>query len=458
MGNNATDRAEYVKDTIAAVATPPGHGGIGIVRVSGLHTRSIAKALLGVLPAPRVAVFGTFRDASGDAIDSGLALYFAAPRSFTGEDVLELHGHGGPVVMDLVLRRVLELGARLAAPGEFSQRAFLNDKMDLAQAEGVADLIEAATEEAARAAQRTLEGQFSTTVRSLVDNLVELRAYVEAAIDFPEEEIDFLSDGHVAERLVAIQRELDATRAAARQGQLLREGLTVAIAGRPNVGKSSLLNRLVGRDAAIVTEVPGTTRDLIREHIQIDGIPLHVIDTAGLRSTTDAIEKQGIERAWRALTTADVVMLVLDDRLGAGPEEDAIQAKLPSAPARLIVRNKIDLSGAPPSKTGAAPEEALRVSALTGDGIGALRARIEAIVGYQNTAEGTFSARARHLEALNDAAQSLAAARAQLDEHRAGELLAEDLRYAQRALGEITGEFTSDDLLGRIFSSFCIGK
>lgn len=445
-------------DTIAAIATPPGRGGIGVVRVSGPRCGAIATALLGGVPRPRAAAFRHFRDADGGLIDAGVALYFPAPHSFTGEDVLELHGHGGPVVMDLLMARVLELGARPARPGEFSERAFLNDKLDLAQAEAVADLIASSTVAAARAAMRSLEGEFSAQVRALVEGLIELRMYVEAAIDFPEEEVDFLNEGHIAERLQRLHDQLAALRATAVQGRLLRDGMTVVIAGRPNAGKSSLLNRLAGREAAIVTAIPGTTRDVLREHIGIDGMPLHVIDTAGLRTGADVIEQEGVRRAWSEIRAADQILLVIDDQQGLTAEDQALRAQFPAEAAVTLIYNKIDLSGKTPAQREDGPGAALWLSAKTGAGLDLLRRRLKSCMGYQDSGEGGFMARRRHLDALEQAAAALAQARYRLDVSHAGELVAEELLQAQHALGEITGEFSSEDLLTRIFSSFCIGK
>lgn len=456
------------QDTIAAIATPPGRGGIGILRLSGRQALAIALAVLGrdeALP-PRQAVFGRFRDGDGRAIDEGLALYFRAPASFTGEDVVELQGHGGPVVMDLLLRRVLELGARLARPGEFSERAFLNDRLDLAQAEAIADLIDAGSEEAARSAVRSLEGVFSRKVRALVENLIQLRMYVEAAIDFPDEDVDFLSDGHVEGQLRALQDELEGVLAQARQGALLREGMQVVIAGKPNAGKSSLMNALAGFEAAIVTDIAGTTRDVLRERIQIDGMPLHVIDTAGLRETADVVEREGVRRALAEVDKADCVLFVHDLAEGADPLAQAAAhlAPLPAPDKLLLVANKCDVvagaaaglrtrSGA----EGAAYEEVV-LSARSGEGLAALREALKQRMGFQAGEEGVFTARRRHLDALGRAKAALVVALGQLLDRGAGELVAEDLRVAQEALAEITGEFTPDDLLGRIFSSFCIGK
>lgn len=452
-----------VRETIAAVATAQGRGGVGIVRVSGPQAARIAQAIAGRQLKPRHAHYGPFRDAVGDTLDEGLALYFPGPNSFTGEDVLELQGHGGPVVLDLLLRRCLELGARQARPGEFSERAFLNDKLDLAQAEAIADLIEASSEQAARNALRSLQGEFSRRVQGLTEKLIQLRIYVEAAIDFPEEEIDFLADGHVLGLLDGVRENLSTVLREAGQGALLREGMTVVIAGRPNAGKSSLLNALAGREAAIVTEIAGTTRDVLREHIHIDGMPLHVVDTAGLRNTDDHVEKIGVERALKAIEEADRVLLVVDATAAESTDPFALWPEFldsrPDPTKVTLIRNKADLSGdAVDLQTSADGHVTLNLSARSGEGLELLREHLKACMGYEQTAESSFSARRRHLEALRQASGHLEHGRSQLTLAGAGELLAEDLRHAQQALGEITGAFSSDDLLGRIFSSFCIGK
>ena len=448
----------HAVDTIAAVATPAGRGGVGIIRISGPATTRIARALLGECPPPRRADYRPFRTTDGTLLDQGIALFFAAPHSFTGEDVLELQGHGGPVVMDLLLQTVLQLGARAARPGEFSQRAFLNDKLDLAQAEAIADLIDSTSAQAARSALRSLQGEFSRRVTALTEELIQLRLYVEAAIDFPEEEIDFLADGIVTARLDALRQQLAAVQEAAQQGSLLREGMTVVLAGQPNAGKSSLLNALAGRDSAIVTDVPGTTRDVLREQISIDGMPLHIIDTAGLRDSSDAIEQEGIRRAWAEIERADRVLLLVDDRLGVGQVEQGILARLPPRLPVSFIHNKIDLSARPVAITQEAGTTHIYLSARSGDGLEVLRDHLKQSMGFHAAAEGVFSARRRHLDALRQAAAHLCAGDEQLRRYRAGELLAEELQLAQQALGEITGAFTADDLLGRIFSSFCIGK
>ena len=444
-------------DTITAIATPPGRGGIGVIRISGPAVPDLLPALLGQAPPPRMAHFGPFLDTNAQAIDHGLALHFPAPRSFTGEHVLELHAHGSPVVLDQLLRRILELGARLARPGEFSERAFLNDKIDLAQAEAIADLINSTTESAARSAQRSLQGDFSRRIHELVEALIQLRLYVEASIDFTDEDIDFLSEGRIGEQLGALTERLTAIRASARQGCLLRDGMTVVIAGRPNAGKSSLLNRLTGRDTAIVNAIAGTTRDTLRELIQLDGLPLHVIDTAGLRDDTDdPVEQEGMRRARAEIAAADRVLLLIDDH-DPGDSETLLGSLPPELPVTRI-HNKIDLSGHPPGLSeddGSGPR--IHLSLKTGAGVDSLIGHLKASVGYDSVAEGVFTARRRHLDALDRARQATDNALARL---RTGEpeLLAEELRLAQHSLGEITGKFTSDDLLGRIFSSFCIGK
>lgn len=439
-----------VQPAIAAIATAPGRGGVGVVRISGPDVARFAQAIVGRVPVPRHATFCRFLDGDGRPIDEGIALYFTAPNSFTGEAVLELQGHGGPVVLDLILRRCLELGARPAEPGEFSRRAFLNGKLDLAQAEAIADLIDAASTEAARSAVRSLGGAFSARIGELLEALIRLRTLVEATLDFPEEEVDFLRQADAFGRLDAIDASLAAVRAQAKQGALLREGLTVVLIGQPNVGKSSLLNRLAGFEAAIVTDVAGTTRDTVREAIQIQGVPLHVVDTAGLRETDDTVEQLGIARTWAAVDRADVALLLVDAAHGIGEHERAILDRLPDI-ARLTIHNKIDVGAEPPR----AADKDIWLSAKTGAGIELLRDKLLEIAGWQSAGEGTFMARARHLDALGRSAAHLAAAREAASQL---ELFAEELRLAQRALSEITGEFTADDLLGEIFGSFCIGK
>jgi tRNA modification GTPase len=447
-------------DTITAVSTAPGRGGIGILRVSGPAVRAVAAALCGRVPAPRQAELHTFAADDGSALDTGLALYFPAPHSFTGEDVLELHGHGGAVVMDLLLQRVLALGARTALAGEFTQRAFLNGKLDLAQAEAVADLIDSGSAQAARAALRSLAGEFSVQVHELAERVLELRLWIEAAIDFPEEEIDFLADRALGERMRHVQARFAELGETARQGALLRDGLTVVIAGRPNAGKSSLLNRLAGYEAAIVTPTPGTTRDVLRERIAIDGLPLHVLDTAGLRESRDEVEAEGIRRARHEIARADRVLFVVD---AADPQAvAAIEHDLQHVPAKIpltLVFNKADRSGdAVRVETGHGTAPRVYLSAATGDGLDRLREHLKACIGFEPAADGALSARTRHLDALRRASQRVETASRLLSERHAGELVAQELREAHQALGEITGEVSSDELLGRIFESFCIGK
>ena len=450
------------QDTIAAQATAPGRGGVGIIRVSGPLARAIAKEVLQREPAPRYAHYGNFYAADGQSIDQGIGLYFPGPNSFTGEDVLELQAHGGPVVMDFILQRVITLGARPARPGEFSERAFLNDKLDLAQAEAIADLINSTSEQAARCALRSLQGAFSARIHALVERLIQLRIYVEAAIDFPEEEIDFLADGKVQQDLLAIIADLEAVQREAHQGSLMREGMHVVIAGKPNAGKSSLLNALAGRETAIVTDIAGTTRDVLREHIHIDGMPLHIIDTAGLRDAPDQVEKIGIDRAWQEIHKADRILMVVDssETHTATPEKiwPEFVAQLADAKKVTVIRNKIDLQAEEPKLIQESEYSLISLSAKQGQGIELLREHLKACIGFSNTTEGGFMARRRHLDALQHCHQHLDNGLEQLQGYSAGELLAEDLRMAQQSLGEITGEFTPDDLLGRIFSSFCIGK
>ena len=441
-------------DTICAVATPPGAGGLGIVRVSGPQVPSICEAVIGHLPEPRFAVLANFRDGQGGVIDSGLALYFPAPHSFTGEHVLELHGHGGVYVLRRVMQRVLELGARGARPGEFSERAFLNDKMDLVQAEAIADLIESGTDAAARAAQRSLQGEFSKQISGLQETLTALRVFVEAAIDFPDEEIDFLAESDVVQRVEAAEEQLADLLRGARQGRLLRDGIVLAIIGRPNAGKSSLLNALSGQESAIVTDIPGTTRDILREQIDLEGIPVHVADTAGIRDTDCVIEAEGVRRAREALESADIVLLVED---ASRPEEehDELRSELPGHATLITVVNKIDLVD---GQARQEKETRICISAKTGQGMDTLRRAIRDAAGDSDRSEGSFSARQRHVDALKRAGSHLKTGRMEMTQSASGELLAEELRLAQAALGEITGEMLPDDLLGEIFSSFCIGK
>ena len=445
-------------DTIAAIATAPGRGGVGVVRVSGGNLADFASQLAGKTPKPRYAALVDFLAADGRVIDAGLMLYFPAPASFTGEDVLELQGHGGQVVMNLLLSRCLELGARLAEPGEFTRRAFMNNKLDLVEAEAVADLIDASTQAAARSAVRSLQGEFSRAIHALVDELTHLRMLVEATLDFPEEEIDFLQSADAFGRLARLDASLSAVRAKAKQGRLLQAGLHVVLIGQPNVGKSSLMNRLAGDELAIVTAIPGTTRDALKSSIQIHGIPLHIIDTAGLRETEDEVEKIGIARTWKAIDEADLALLLLDARAGLTAADRAILDKLPAKLPRITVRNKIDLVGEAPERHPEGGDIALSISVKSGDGMELLEQALLELAGWQAT-EDVFIARERHLIALEAGARHLAAARQEIGSAQPPlELFAENLRLAQNALAEITGEFTSDDLLGVIFSRFCIGK
>ncbi len=441
-------------ETIAAIATATGRGGVGIVRISGKSLLAFAGKLCGKNPQPRLATLTDFYAGDGSAIDSGLLLFFPEPHSFTGEDVLELQGHGGPVVLQMLLKRCLDLGARLAEPGEFTRRAYLNGKLDLAQAEAVADLIDAATSTAARSAIRSLQGEFSKEINALLEQLTEMRALVEATLDFPEEDIDFLKAADVFNRLERLQQRLNKVFDRAQQGRLLQGGLHVVLAGQPNVGKSSLLNRLAGDDLAIVTPVAGTTRDVVRSSLQLEGVPLHVIDTAGLRATEDEIEKMGIARTWREIERADVVVLLVDARSGAGEAERAILAQLPAQLARITVYNKVDLAGRTAERHDEAGGVAISLSAKNGEGVDLLRQELLRIAGW-HPAEDVFIARERHLRALAETREHINEALAQLSQI---ELFAEELRLAQGALSSITGEFSADDLLGEIFGRFCIGK
>ena len=446
-------------DTIAAIATPTGRGGVGIIRVSGADSLDIVRPLLNNKTlTPRTAHFSRFYDSSNDdieAIDSGIVLYFPAPNSFTGEDVIELQGHGGPVILNMLLREIIRLGARQAKPGEFSERAFLNDKIDLAQAEAIADLIDSASEQAAKNAVRSLEGEFSQRVNALVEALIRLRIYVEAAIDFPEEEVDFLSDETLQSGLIQLSEDMESLLKSAQQGAILRDGMNVVIAGKPNAGKSSLLNALAGLESAIVTDIAGTTRDVLRETILIDGMPLHVVDTAGLRVSDDKVEQEGIRRAWAAIEDADRILLVVDST--AEHSADDLLSQFSQHRDKLtVIYNKADLSGVP---VGVSSDgNSLKLSAKAGQGIDELREHLKNCMGYHGGADSQFTARQRHVDALKLARTHFIQGREQLEIYRAGELLAEELRLSQNALSSITGEFTSDDLLGKIFSSFCIGK
>lgn len=451
------------RDTIVAIATPPGRGGIGIIRVSGDATKAVARKLLGRTPKPRYARYTDFVGVDGSVLDQGIALFYPAPKSFTGEDVLELQGHGGPVILDLIMKEILALNVRMARPGEFSERAFLNDKIDLAQAEAIADLIDSASQQAARGAMASLQGVFSRRIKEMVESLISLRTYVEACIDFPEEEIDFLTDGKVLLRLDDILGQLAKVLNDAVQGALLREGMTVVLAGKPNVGKSSLLNQLSGKDSAIVTATAGTTRDLLREYVHLDGMPLHLVDTAGLRRGTGEIELEGIRRAWQEIERADRVLLLVDasesDELRPEKVMPEFVERLPNLDNLTVVRNKVDLiADEALLKKELLSSEVISVSAKTGFGIDKLKQHLKSCMGFSALGEGQFTARRRHLDALEKARDYIAEGRTQLIDTEAGDLLAENLRLAQLALTEITGEFTPEDLLGRIFSTFCVGK
>ena len=449
-------------ETIAAIATPPGKGGVGIIRISGPAVTYVAQSVLNFIPTPRHAHYCAFMDGSAK-VDEGLAIYFPGPNSFTGEDVLELQGHGGPIVLDMLLSVVLKFGIRLANPGEFSERAFLNDKIDLLQAEAISDLIESSSEQAAKSAISSLQGEFSNKINGLVEEIIHLRMFVEAAIDFPEEEIDFLSDSKVGKDLISILDTVDNVFYSARQGSLIREGMTVVIAGKPNAGKSSLLNALSGKDSAIVTEIEGTTRDVLREQINIDGMPLHIVDTAGLRDSKDIVEKIGIEKAWNEINQADRILFLYDGSDASCVESDPKSIwpeffeKIERKDHITIVQNKIDLTKETPNICGK-DYPIIKLSAKNSLGIDLLKSHLKECVGYESTSEGKFMARRRHLDALKIAKEHLLSAKTQLEQEIAGELVAEDLRLAQLKLSEITGAFTPDDLLGQIFSSFCIGK
>lgn len=450
-------------DTIIALATPPGRGGVGILRVSGPLVTTVASELLGKLPRPRQAEYLSFLDSDGATLDQGIALFFPGPHSFTGEDILELQGHGGPVILDLLLQRIVSLtGMRIARPGEFSERAFLNDKLDLTQAEAIADLIDASSAQAARAAVNSLQGAFSNRIHEFAKALTNLRIYVEAAIDFPDEEIGFLSDGKIEASLNDVIVNLNRVRTTAHQSILLREGMKVVIAGKPNSGKSSLLNALVGREAAIVTPIAGTTRDVLHEHIHLDGMPLHIIDTAGLRDTPDEIERIGIERAWYEIEQADHVLLMIDGTVSNLSDPDmlwpAFIARLPKEMPVTVVRNKVDLTGESVGKFEGSGYCLITLSVQSGEGVDLLRTHLKQSIGFTGSTEGEMLARRRHLDALETAAIHLAQGKEKLGVTYSSELVAEELRLAQQALSEITGEFSSDDLLGRIFSNFCIGK
>ena len=451
------------KDTIAAQATAPGRGGVGIIRVSGPEVSNVAQAILGKLPELRKAEYLTFHDLNKQALDQGIALYFKGPNSFTGEDVLELQGHGGPVILDMLLKEILSLPkVRMANPGEFSEQAFLNDKLDLTQAEAIADLINSSSEQAARCALHSLQGEFSNLVNQMVESTIHLRMYVEAAIDFPEEEIDFLADKKIVTDLKAIIDQVENVQKQAQQGAIVREGMRVVIAGRPNAGKSSLLNALSGRESAIVTDIEGTTRDVLSEQIHIDGMPLHIIDTAGLRESADKVEQIGIERAWQEINQADRVLLMVDSTKQQAQDITTIWPEffqqLPENIGLTVVKNKADISKTTTGLSEINNIPTISLSAKTGAGVNQLKDHLKEIMGYQGSNEGGFMARRRHLAALEAAHQHLIVGLDQLESFVAGEILAEELRLCQQELNKITGEFTNDDLLGQIFSSFCIGK
>ncbi len=453
---------QNLSDTIAAIATAPGKGGVGIVRISGERAAKIGETIATVLPPPRYAEYRPLKNIAGETIDHGIVIYFKAPHSYTGEDVFEIQGHGGPVVLNLILQAAVALGARIAAPGEFTERAFINEKMDLAQAEAVADLIESTTEQAARAANRSLQGDFSKTIHALLDSLIHIRLYIEAALDFPEEEIDFLSDTQLHQRMQTLQTDMASVMKSVRQGQLLREGMTVVILGQPNAGKSSLLNALSGSDTAIVTDIAGTTRDVLQQQIHIDGLPLNIVDTAGLRETDDVVEVEGVKRAWRAVQDADRVLLLVDARKGISEADQKIIAELPEDCDYDVIYNKIDLLQDYPhnEQSRIIPDKhhtAIYLSAANNDGVDLLAQHLEKSIGYEQNSEGLFTARQRHVDALSIANQHISLAAEQLNAS-AGELAAEELRLAQEQLSKITGVFSNDDLLGEIFSSFCIGK
>jgi tRNA modification GTPase len=464
----------YYQETIAAQATAPGRGGVGIIRISGPEAVNVAKTILGRVPEIRKAEYLPFQNRDKHILDQGIALFFKAPNSFTGEDVLELQGHGGPVILDMILKEVLAINkVRMAKPGEFSEQAFLNDKLDLTQAEAIADLINSSSEQAARCALQSLKGNFSKLVNDMVESIIHLRMYVEAAIDFPEEEIDFLADKKIVTELKAIISKVESVRQQAQQGSIIREGMRVVIAGRPNAGKSSLLNALSGKETAIVTDIAGTTRDVLTEQIHIDGMPLHIIDTAGLRESTDKVEKIGIERAWQEINQADRVLLMVDAADDNSVKSDELTIKedwpeffkrLPSNIGLTIIRNKADISNAATGyievndSTADNIHSIVTLSAKTGDGVDSLKEHLKTIMGYQGSTEGGFMARRRHLIALERTHEHLKIGLEHLESYVAGEILAEELRICQQELDQITGEFTSDDLLGKIFSSFCVGK
>jgi len=456
MGDNQEN--SRLNDTICAVATAVGRGGIGIVRVSGPKAKAIAEKILKTSISPRTAKLLNFHDQKGNVIDKGIGLFFQNPNSFTGEDILELQAHGGPVLLDMLMHELLALGCRQARPGEFSERAFLNSKIDLTQAEAIADMIDAASSQAVRSAGRSLQGEFSREVNKLTDGLVDLRSFIEAAIDFPEEEIDFIKNSDVSKRLLMLEKKLKDILKKAKTGNILQEGMTLVIAGQPNAGKSSLLNCLAGKDSAIVTDIPGTTRDILKEYIQIDGMPLHILDTAGLRETEDQIEQEGVKRAWAEIEKADGLLLVVDDNKGLMAEDKKIIEKTQGQLPVTVLFNKSDQTGRQIAAGEAYGLRAISISAKNCQGLELLKARLKELMGYTESGEGAFLARRRHLSALEKALINIKAAKAQVQNTKAPELAAEDLRKAQECLGQIAGDFKADDLLGKIFSDFCIGK
>ncbi|MDH5231920.1 MAG: tRNA uridine-5-carboxymethylaminomethyl(34) synthesis GTPase MnmE [Gammaproteobacteria bacterium] len=446
------------KDTIVAQATPPGRGGVGIIRVSGPLASKIAETITGKKLKPRFADYLAFKNQNQEIVDYGIAIFFKSPHSFTGEDVVELQGHGGPMVMDAIMQACLFAGARVARPGEFSQQAFLNNKLDLSQAEAIADLINASTQAAANSALHSLQGEFSKKINQLLQQMIHLRMYVESALDFPEEEIDFLADDQITQQLDNIKNELKNIFQTAKQGRLLNEGMTLLILGKPNAGKSSLLNALSETDSAIVTDIAGTTRDILRESIQIDGMPLHIVDTAGLRDATDAVEQEGVRRALLQAEKADHIILLIDEQDQVERTLQELESRLPANNQYTVVLNKCDLVNKTPSELQINNHQAIRLSAHTGQGLAILKNHLKKIMGFQEGAESQFMARRRHLDALQRSSECVQRGEQQLKVNQAGELLAEELRLAQESLGEITGEFHNDDLLGKIFSEFCIGK
>lgn len=455
--------SDLYTDTICAIATPRGTGGVGIVRISGPLTKTISVKIIGEVPPPRYAYYSTFSDNNNEIIDKGISLFFPAPNSFTGEDVIEFQAHGGPIILDQLMQTILSCGARIANPGEFSQRAFLNNKIDLTQAEAIADLITSHSSVAAQYALRSLQGEFSNLINSLVSSVIELRVFVEAAIDFPEEEIDFLASDDVKNKLSSIIQELDKLLAQAKTGSILREGFSIVIIGEPNAGKSSLLNLFSGQSSAIVTDIPGTTRDTLKEFINMDGLPVHIIDTAGLRESTDPVEQEGMKRTWEAIKKADHILLLTDSNIDFDDQSamwQNLMTEIPTLEKITLVKNKIDLNEqeAAINFDNKLAVYCVTISVLKRLGIENLISHLKSMAGFSLIEEGGFIARRRHIDALNRAKDSLISAQKQLLQYRAGELLAEELTQAQQSLNEITGEFSSDDLLGEIFASFCIGK